>query len=159
MDPRPPEDAASNPRPPLPPLEDVDSLIARNAPIARTRKRRSENFERCTTATTTGQYLAMGAARKDLKYDIEQGFVMVLDRAPPLAGHQWEATVPRSPPASPQSPRKRPKKVASKALAVAAAEAHVAFPRSRSRRKPPRAAAGRRGAPAPEGPGARRRAR
>ena len=31
------------PRPPatLPPLEDVDSLIARNAPIARTRKRRS----------------------------------------------------------------------------------------------------------------------
>ena len=115
MDPRPPDDAgpgwrlnengearwhaASNPRPPLPPLEDVDSLIARNAPIARTRKRRSENFERCTTATTTGQYLAMGAARKDLKYDIEQGFVMVLDRAPPLAGHQWEATVPRSPPA------------------------------------------------------------
>ena len=78
------------PRPPatLPPLEDVDSLIARNAPIARTRKRRSENFERCTTATTTGQYLAMGAARKDLKYDIEQGFVMVLDRAPPLAGGQ-----------------------------------------------------------------------
>lgn len=74
-------------QPPLPPLEDVDSLIARNAPIARTRKRRSENFERCTTATTTGQYLAMGAARKDLKYDIEQGFVMVLDRAPPLAGH------------------------------------------------------------------------
>ena len=57
MDPRPPDDAgpgwrlnengearwhaASNPRPPLPPLEDVDSLIARNAPIARTRKRRS----------------------------------------------------------------------------------------------------------------------
>ena len=81
------------PRPPatLPPLEDVDSLIARNAPIARTRKRRSENFERCTTATTTGQYLAMGAARKDLKYDIEQGFVMVLDRAPPLAGHQWSS--------------------------------------------------------------------
>ena len=116
------------PRPPatLPPLEDVDSLIARNAPIARTRKRRSENFERCTTATTTGQYLAMGAARKDLKYDIEQGFVMVLDRAPPLAGHQWEATVPRSPPASPQSPRKRPKKVSSKALAVAAAEAREA---------------------------------
>ena len=54
------------PRPPatLPPLEDVDSLIARNAPIARTRKRRSENFERCTTATTAGQYLSMGAARK-----------------------------------------------------------------------------------------------
>ena len=36
----------------MPPLaDDVDSLIARNAPIARTRKRRSENFERCTTAS------------------------------------------------------------------------------------------------------------
>ena len=48
------------PRPPatLPPLaEDVDSLIARNAPIARTRKRRSENFERCTTATTDDNLL------------------------------------------------------------------------------------------------------
>ena len=112
-------------------MEDVDSLIARNAPIARTQKKRNPQYERCITATTTSEYLRMGGARKDLKWDIDNGFVMVKDRAPVRA--EWEATVPRSPlpaaaaPAAPgESPRKRPKKQSTKALEVAAVEAQEA---------------------------------
>lgn len=121
----------SSPCAPLPLVEHVDSLIARNAPIARTRKKRNPLFERHTTATTASEYLKMGGERKDLKYDIQQGFVMVKDRAPVRT--EWEATVPRSPlpaaaaPAAPgESPRKRPKKQSTKALEVAAVEAQEA---------------------------------
>ena len=47
----------------LPPLaEDVTSLIARDAPIKRTKKHRAPRYERYTTATSAQEYLRMGGA-------------------------------------------------------------------------------------------------
>ena len=67
----------------LPPLaEDVTSLIARDAPIKRTKKHRAPRYERYTTATSAQEYLRMGGQRKDLKYDIDSGFIEVTDRGP-----------------------------------------------------------------------------
>ena len=75
--------ANSEMSPELPPLaEDVTSLIARDAPIKRTKKHRAPRYERYTTATSAQEYLRMGGARKDLKYDIDSGFIAVTDRGP-----------------------------------------------------------------------------
>ena len=75
--------ANSEMSPELPPLaEDVTSLIARDAPIKRTKKHRAPRYERYTTATSAQEYLRMGGQRKDLKYDIDSGFIAVTDRGP-----------------------------------------------------------------------------
>jgi len=80
-----PAPAEARPGAPLPSLaEDVSSLIARDAPIQRTCKHRAPRYERYTTATTAREYLSMGGAKKDLKYDLDSGFVRVTDRGPPV---------------------------------------------------------------------------
>ena len=81
------DEASPPPSPPAaatPSAEDVDALVARNAPIARTEKprQRVKRPASVEAATTAREYLEGGGKKPDLKYDLKGGYFRVRDAAP-----------------------------------------------------------------------------
>ena len=62
-----------------PALVDVDDLLERDVRIQRTSKPRQARFERCTGATSAREYLRLGGQKKDLRYDVSNGFFVEVD--------------------------------------------------------------------------------
>ena len=62
-----------------PALVDVDDLLERDVRIQRTSKPRQARFERCTSATSAREYLRLGGQKKDLRYDVSNGFFVEVD--------------------------------------------------------------------------------
>ena len=82
-----PPPSSPPPSPPAaatPTAEDVDALVARNAPIARTEKprQRVKRPASVEAATTAREYLEGGGKKPDLKYDLKGGYFRVRDAAP-----------------------------------------------------------------------------
>ena len=85
-----PPPSSPPPSPPAaatPTAEDVDALVARNAPIARTEKprQRVKRPASVEAATTAREYLEGGGKKPDLKYDLKGGYFRVreAEEAPP----------------------------------------------------------------------------
>ena len=62
-----------------PALVDVDDLVARDVRLERTQKPRQARFERFAAARTAKEFLSLGGQKKDLRYDVSNGFLRVVD--------------------------------------------------------------------------------
>ena len=110
----PPSSPPSSP-PPSPPAaatpaaEDVDALVARNAPIARTEKprQRVKRPASVEAATTAREYLEGGGKKPDLKYDLKGGYfrVVAAEEAPPPKKKRGRP--PKSPAAAEEAAARR----------------------------------------------------
>ena len=107
------DEASPPPSPPAaatPPAEDVDALVARNAPIARTEKprQRVKRPASVEAATTAREYLEGGGKKPDLKYDLKGGYFRVreaAEEAPPPKKKRGRP--PKSPAAAEEAAARR----------------------------------------------------
>ena len=148
------DEASPPPSPPAaatPTAEDVDALVARNAPIARTEKprQRVKRPASVEAATTAREYLEGGGKKPDLKYDLKGGYFRVRDAAPASPAAEEAAArrsrartptdrfdgapteIPSGSPRAARKPAAAPKKVAAaRRLPPAARKPAAATPRS-----------------------------
>ena len=107
------DEASPPPSPPAaatPAAEDVDALVARNAPIARTEKprQRVKRPASVEAATTAREYLEGGGKKPDLKYDLKGGYFRVREadeEAPPP--NKKRGRPPKSPAAAEEAAARR----------------------------------------------------
>ena len=108
-----PPPSSPPPSPPAaatPAAEDVDALVARNAPIARTEKprQRVKRPASVEAATTAREYLEGGGKKPDLKYDLKGGYFRVreaAEEAPPPKKKRGRP--PKSPAAAEEAAARR----------------------------------------------------
>ncbi len=148
-----PPPSSPPPSPPAaatPTAEDVDALVARNAPIARTEKprQRVKRPASVEAATTAREYLEGGGKKPDLKYDLKGGYFRVVDAAPASPAAEEAAArrsrartptdrfdgapteIPSGSPRAARKPAAAPKKGAARRSPPAARKPAAAAPRS-----------------------------
>ena len=107
------DEASPPPSPPAaatPTAEDVDALVARNAPIARTEKprQRVKRPASVEAATTAREYLEGGGKKPDLKYDLKGGYFRVREAAEEAsAPTKKRGRPPKSPAAAEEAAARR----------------------------------------------------